>query len=113
MDYLHREKSYLKDNDYTFVSKDVKGRFQGVVVSHIDEYAIPKLVYGVLYVQDELILGVDWYPGEELETVTSHRNDWLKNVSDKPAPSKIDRYGKIVLNYGGKNEISSEKYGPT
>ena len=113
MDYLHREKTYLKENNYTFVSKEVKGRFQGVVVSHIDEYAIPNLVYGVLYIQDELILGVDWYPGEELEIVTSHRNDWLNNLSDKSTPVKIDRYGEVVLNYGGKNEISSEKYGPT
>ena len=113
MDYLQREKNYLKDNDYTFVSKKVKGRFQGIVVSHIDEYAIPNLVYGVLYIQDELILGVDWYAGEELETVTSHRDNWLSNLSSKPAPAKIDRYGEVVLNHGGKTELSSIKYGPT
>ena len=81
MEYLN---SYLKDNDYTFISKDVKGRYQGVVVSHIDEYAIPKLVYGVLYVQDHFNLGVDW-----------------------------NERGEFVPNYGGTTETHQTKYGPT
>lgn len=110
---MEYQNSYLKNNDYTFISKDVKGRYQGVVVSHIDDYAIPKLVYGILYVQDHFNLGVDWYPGESLETVESHRDIWLSQVSDKPLPVKLNANGEVLPNYGGTTEVHQTRYGPT
>lgn len=111
MDYHHR--NYLKDNDYTFINKKVKGRYQGAVVSHIDEYAIPKLVYGIIYVQDHINLGVDWYPGEKLEVVESHRDDWISNCSDKPASGKLNRFGQMILDFGDETITHQTKYGPT
>jgi len=110
---MEYQNNYLKSNDYTFISKDVKGRYQGVVVSHIDEYAIPNLVYGILYVQDHYTLGVDFYPGESLETVESHRDSWLKGVSDEPMPGILNARGELVPNYGGETITHQTKYGPT
>ncbi len=98
MSSYHYEDSYLKNNDYTQVNFKIKGRFKGIIVTRTDEYAIPNKVYGVLYVKDARTYGVDWYPGDDLEVVEKHRDDWLKQT-----PSDDIKLIKEQKNYAMSN----------
>lgn len=76
----YTEYRFLEDNDYTLLDRFSKGIYQSILVTRIDEYAIPNKVYGVLYSQNGRVLGVDWYPGEEKETVLNHTKSWIDSI---------------------------------